>query len=85
MCEATVQIRAIEIGFWRVSSSFLKLEVKSGQVASSFLKFRKLTPKKNFRSPPHGGGETVDYSVTHERTAHRVGVGFLEGLVLLAV
>ena len=36
----TVQIGAIEIGFWRVSSSFLKLEVKSGQVASSFLKFR---------------------------------------------
>ena len=35
----TVENGAIEIGFWRVGSSFLKLGLKLGQVGSSFLKF----------------------------------------------
>ena len=36
----TVKIGALEIGVWRVGSSFLKREVKSQRVGSSFLKFR---------------------------------------------
>ena len=36
----TVQYGAIEIGFWRVGSSFPKSGLKSGRVGSSFLKFR---------------------------------------------
>ena len=47
----TVQYGAIEIGFWRAGSSFLKLVVKSGQVGSSFLKNRN-PPPRNFASPP---------------------------------
>ena len=36
----TVEIRDLEIGFWRVGSSFLKLGVKSSQLGSSFLILR---------------------------------------------
>ena len=35
---STVENGAIEIGFWRVGSSFLKLGVKSGKVGSSFVR-----------------------------------------------
>ena len=48
---STVEYGAIEIGFWRVGSSFLKLGVKSGKVGSSFLKNRN-PPHKNLASPP---------------------------------
>ena len=36
----TVEYGSIEIGPWRVGSSFLKLMMESGQVGSSFLKVR---------------------------------------------
>ena len=51
LIQCTVQYGAIEIGFWRVGSSFLKPGVKSGQVGSSFLKNRN-PPPRNFASPP---------------------------------
>ena len=47
----TVEIRDLEIGPWRVSSSFLKARVKSGQSSSTFLNFRnrkKRGPTANF-------------------------------------
>ena len=52
---ATVQYGAIEIGFWRVGSSFLKWEVKSGQVGSSFLKNRNPLHHEKFRFAAGGG------------------------------
>ena len=55
--QCTVQYGAIEIGFWRVGSSFLKPGVKSSQVGSSFLKNRKNRfAKRAEEENRHSGG-----------------------------